>query len=103
MVFTKNWCVHKKQKQPLEKEFLEISQNSQKNTCVRVSFLIKLQAQACDFIKIETLSHRCFPVNFEKFSKNTVFAERVWATASEKIGESIIFVSYAGIIFVIKG
>ena len=27
-----------------EKEFLEISQNSQENTCVRVSFLIKLQA-----------------------------------------------------------
>ena len=27
-----------------EKVFLEISQNSQKNTCARVSFLIKLQA-----------------------------------------------------------
>ena len=26
-----------------EKVFLEISQNSQENTCVRVSFLIKLQ------------------------------------------------------------
>ena len=36
------------QKQPLEvsckKVFLEISQNSQENTCARVSFLIKLQA-----------------------------------------------------------
>ena len=30
-----------------EKMFLEISQNSQKNTCVRVSYLIKLQASAC--------------------------------------------------------
>ena len=28
----------------VEKMFLEISQNSQKNTCARVSFLIKLQA-----------------------------------------------------------
>ena len=28
-----------------KKVFLEISQNSQENTCVRVSFLIKLQAQ----------------------------------------------------------
>ena len=28
----------------LKKVFLEISQNSQENTCVRVSFLIKLQA-----------------------------------------------------------
>ena len=27
-----------------KKVFLEISQNSQKNTCARVSFLIKLQA-----------------------------------------------------------
>ena len=27
-----------------KKVFLEISQNSQENTCVRVSFLIKLQA-----------------------------------------------------------
>ena len=27
----------------LEKVFLEISQNSQENTCARVSFLIKLQ------------------------------------------------------------
>ena len=29
----------------LEKVFLEISQNSQENTCARVSFLIKLQAR----------------------------------------------------------
>ena len=28
----------------LEKVFLDISQNSQENTCVRVPFLIKLQA-----------------------------------------------------------
>ena len=32
--------------------FLKIYQNSQENTCVGVSFLIKLQAQA--FIKKET-------------------------------------------------
>ena len=30
----------------LKKVFLEISQNSQENTCARVSFLIKLQAAA---------------------------------------------------------
>ena len=28
----------------MKKVFLEISQNSEENTCVRVSFLIKLQA-----------------------------------------------------------
>ena len=30
----------------IEKVFLEISQNSQENTCARASFLIKLQALA---------------------------------------------------------
>ena len=39
-----------------EKVFLEISQNSQENICARVSFLIKLQASACKFIKKETLA-----------------------------------------------
>ena len=34
-----------------KKVFLEISQNSQKNTCARVSFLIKLGAETCNFIK----------------------------------------------------
>ena len=36
--------------------FLEISQNSQGNTCARVSFLIKLQSQAYNFIKKEALA-----------------------------------------------
>ena len=38
----------------VKKMFLEISQNSQENICVRDSFLIK------------SLWHRCFPVNFTK-------------------------------------
>ena len=40
--------------------FLEISENSQENTCARVSFLIKLLAEACNFIKKETLVHIFF-------------------------------------------
>ena len=32
----------------VKKVFLEIKQNSQENTCVRVSFLIKLQAEVCE-------------------------------------------------------
>ena len=39
-----------------EKVFLEISQNSQENNCARVSFLIKLQAEACNFTGKETLA-----------------------------------------------
>ena len=42
--------------------FLKISQNSQKNTCVKVS---------CN--KVAGLRHRCFPVNFEKFSRIPFF------------------------------
>ena len=39
-----------------EKVVLEILQNSQENTCARVSFLIKLQTSACNVIKKETLA-----------------------------------------------
>ena len=45
--------------------FLEISQNSQENTCARVSFFNKVAGPAT------LLKHRlwqwCFPVNFAKF------------------------------------
>ena len=40
----------------VKKVFMKISQNSQENTCQRVSFLIKLQAKACNFFKKETLA-----------------------------------------------
>ena len=46
--------------------FLNISQNSQEKTCARVSFLIKLKAEACNFVK-KRLWHRYFPVHFAKF------------------------------------
>ena len=47
--------------------FLEISQNSQENTCVRGSFFIKLQASGLR--------------NFWEISKNTFFTEYAWAAA----------------------
>ena len=59
---------------------LEIWQNSQENTCARVSFLIKLQA--FNFIKKETLAQVFFSVNFAKFFKNTFFIEHLTTTAS---------------------
>ena len=46
--------------------FLEILKNSQENTCARVSFLKKLQAAT---LLKKRLWHRCFHVNFEKFSR----------------------------------
>ena len=60
---------------------LEISQNSQENTCARVSLLIKLQASACNFIKKETLT-QVFSCEFYEISKNAFFTEHLWATAS---------------------
>ena len=50
-----------------EKMFLEISQNSQENTCSRVSFLIKLQAWGPELISCE----------FCKTSKNTFLTKHL--------------------------
>ena len=61
----------------VKKVFLKNSQNSQENICVRVSFLIKLQASDLFFNKVAGLKpatllkkrlwHRYFPENFAKF------------------------------------
>ena len=56
----------------VKKVFLKISQNSQENTCARASFLIKLQASVCNFIKKETLA-QVFSCEFcEVFKKSMV-------------------------------
>ena len=57
----------------VKKVFLKILQNSQKNTCVRVSFLIKLQA-SCNFIKKEVLA-QVFSYELCKIFKNTFYIE----------------------------
>ena len=59
----------------LEK-ILEISQNLRENTCARISFLIKLQAEARNFIKKETLA-QVFSCEFCEISKNTFFTEHL--------------------------
>ena len=61
--------------------FLEISQNSQENTCARVFFLIELQAKACKVIKKETLA-QVFSCEFYEISKTAFSTEHLWATAS---------------------
>ena len=57
----------------IKKVFLEISQNSQENTCVRVSFLIKF---SITLLK-EGLWHRYFPVNFGKFLRTSFYIEHL--------------------------
>ena len=67
----------------VKKVFLEISQNSQKNTYARVSFLIKLQAEAWNFIKNGNLAH-AFSCEFWKISKNTFSYKTRPVAASER-------------------
>ena len=45
----------------VKKVFLEISQNSQENTCARISFW-----------------HRCFPVNFVRFLRTRISIKHLW-------------------------
>ena len=61
--------------------FLEVSQNSQENTCGIVSFLLKLQASACNFIKKWSLA-QVFSCEFCEISKSTVFTEHFRTSAS---------------------
>ena len=63
------------QRYSVKKVFFKISQNSQENTCVRISFSIKLQA--CYFIEKETLT-QVFSCEFCEILKNTFFIEHLW-------------------------
>ena len=73
----------KNQKQPpemlCEESVHRISQNSQKNARVRVSFLIKLQSETCNFIKKETLA-LVFSCEFCEIFKNNFFTEHFTST-----------------------
>ena len=54
----------------VKKMFLKISENSQENTCAKVSFSVKSQAQACNFIKKEAVT-QVFSREFCETFKNT--------------------------------
>ena len=57
--------------------------NPQESNGARVSFLIKLQASACNFInkKKKKILAQVFSCDFCEISKNTIFTEQLWATA----------------------
>ena len=74
-----------KQKQPpgvKEKVFLEILQNSQENSCARVSFFNKVAGLPATLLKNETLA-QVFSCWFCEISKNNFFTEHHWMTAFE--------------------
>ena len=65
----------------VKKVFLEISQNSQENTCTKVSFL---QLYACNFIKIKSLT-QVFSCEFcKQLSLRTLFFGTPSVAASVK-------------------
>ena len=70
--------------------FSDTLQNSQENTCARVSFLIKLQAcglQPCNFIKKETLA-QLFSCEFCEISWNN-FSYRTPPVAASVTQKSV--------------
>ena len=58
-----------------------VLRNFTKFTCTRASFLIKLQAKACNFIKKETVA-QAFSCEFWKISKDTFLYETPRVAAS---------------------
>ena len=65
----------------LKKVFLEMLQNSQENTCARVSFLINLP-ETCNFIKKESLA-QVFYCEFCEISKSTFLHRTLLVAASD--------------------
>ena len=59
-----------------KKVFLEISQNSQENTCASL-FFKKVAGRPATLLK-KRLWHSCFPVNFVKFPSTPFFIEHLW-------------------------
>ena len=75
----------------MKKVFLEISQNSQENTYARVSFVIKLQASASNFILKKALALDFFR-EFCEISKNTFFTEHLhWLLLKVNVNYLVIF------------
>ena len=57
--------------------FLEISQNSQENTCARVFFSIVAGLRLVTLLK-KRQHHRCFPMNFTKFLETPFVKDLLW-------------------------
>ena len=68
----------------VKKMSLEVLQNSQESTFARVSFLIKLQSEACNFIKKETQA-QVFSCEFCQISKNTFSYRMPLVAASNNV------------------
>ena len=91
-----DWTIEQ-QKQPpevfcLKKMFLKISQFSQENTCIGVSFYKVAGLQTCNFIK-KRLQHRFFPVNNAKVLRTPILkniCERLFLEQLPKNGVKLL-------------
>ena len=63
--------------------FLEISQNSQENTCTCQSFFFSKDALGLKLYFKKGLWHRCFPVNFVKFLRTLFCIKTPLVAASD--------------------
>ena len=63
------------------------------NTCSRVSFLIKLQPDARNFIKKETLE-QAFPCEFSEIFQNSYFVKHLRMTASGRLSNCHNLISF---------
>ena len=70
----------------VKKVFLKILQNSQENTCDRVSFFNKVAGLRPATLLKKRLWHRCFPVNFAKFLRTPFLTEHLWWLLLYKCG-----------------
>ena len=81
--FTKELPNVKKQPRcSIKKVFFKVSQNSQENTCARVSFSSSCSPKPCNNFKKEDLT-QVFSCEFWEISKNTFLTEHLRTTASE--------------------
>ena len=64
-----------------KKVFINISQNSQENTCAKASFLIKFP-EVCKFIRKDALA-QVFFYEFCEIFKNTFLTEQLRVAASD--------------------
>ena len=72
--------------------FLEISQNSNKNTSAKVSFFKKVAGVTSATLLKKRVSHSYFPANFEKFLKPPSFIEHLrWLLLNSEILKMTFF------------
>ena len=65
----------------IKKDVLKNLEKFTGNICVRVSFLIKFQASACNFIKKKNLV-KVLSCEFCETFENNFFTENLWVTVS---------------------